>query len=110
MSFFGKSSKLKVEEARNDISLARYDHAKEGRLSEKEFYNVVALQHKVHCTLKEVPRATKQTFRPFLPSIGLCLGGHRFGHKLGHLVNQPLTNGLLFCKTNEFSEKFRKRG
>ena len=31
-----------------------HDHTKVGRLSAKEFYNVVALQYKVHCTLEEV--------------------------------------------------------
>ena len=31
-----------------------HNQAKVGRLSAKEFYNVVVLQHKVHCTLKEI--------------------------------------------------------
>ena len=31
-----------------------HNQAKVGRLSAKEFYNVAALQHKVHCTLEEV--------------------------------------------------------
>ena len=47
--------KKKTFAAHFDLALPRYDHAKEGRLTEKEFYNVVALQHKVPCTLKEVP-------------------------------------------------------
>ena len=93
---------LKTESwgAQTNILLPRYDHAKGGRLSEKEFYNVVALQHKVPCTLKEVPRRVLLN-KPF--NLFFQLSDSGWGRAfIVSLVNQLITNELLFSKTDDF--------